>query len=271
MRGSSTVGVSPAICHNAVMDRLFEFLDLLADAAQRVVAPAQDVALRYDNKASIGLDPVTQFDRDIETALRALIADAFPDDAICGEEFGWTSQGARRTWSIDPIDGTRAFICGLPSWATLVGVIEDATHVAGLINLPVLGERLIATGGVTRRNGVTVASSGCRELASARLSTTDPFLFDGTEADAFERIRCATLVTRYGLDALAYARVATGDLDLVIESGLKRYDLDALVAVVRGAGGTIGDWDGGEDWDGGRIVAAASQTLYDEAVALLAA
>lgn len=253
------------------MGSLFEFLDQLADAAQRVVAPSQDVAIRYDNKASVGLDPVTRFDRDIETALRALIAGAFPDDAICGEEYGWTSQGARRTWSIDPIDGTRAFICGLPSWATLVGVIEDGLHVAGLINLPVLGERLIATNRETRRNGIIVASSGCRDVTSARLSTTDPFLFDGAEADAFERVRRAALVTRYGLDALAYARVATGDLDLVIESGLKRYDLDALVAVVRGAGGTIGDWDGGEDWNRGRIVAAANQALYEETVALLAA
>ena len=103
------------------------------------------------------------------------------------------------------------------------------------------------------------------------MSTTDPFLFEGPEIDLFERIRRATLVARYGLDAMAYARVATGDLDLVIESGLKRHDLDALVAVVRGAGGVIGDWDGGHDWDGGRIVAAASQPLYDEAVALLLA
>ncbi|MBA3668303.1 MAG: histidinol-phosphatase [Sphingomonas sp.] len=253
------------------MDRISEFLGQLAQAARRVITQSRDEDFSYHNKATVGLDPVTQIDQDIETALRALISDAFPDDAIRGEEYGWTSEGARRTWSIDPIDGTRAFICGLPSWATLVGVIEDGDHVAGLIDLPVLGERLIATEGKTRRSGAPAAASGCRDLGSARLATTDPFLFEGPEIEAFDRIRRATLVARYGLDALAYARVATGDLDLVIESGLKRHDLDALVAVVRGAGGAIGDWDGGEDWDGGRIIAAASLPLYEEAVALLSA
>lgn len=248
-----------------------EFFDHLADAARLVVARLQDSGRRYENKLATGFDPVTQVDREIEQALRALISDAFPADAIRGEEYGWKSRGARRTWSLDPIDGTRAFICGLPSWATLVGVVEDEDHVAGMIDLPMLGERLIAIDGQTRRNGQRVATSDCRSLAAARLSTTDPFLFEGAERGAFERIRQATLVTRYGLDALAYARVATGDLDLVVESGLQRHDLDALVAVVRGAGGAIGDWAGGEDWDSGRIVAAASRPLYDEAAALLSA
>ena len=253
------------------MDPIAHLLVQLADAARAVVASSAGGAGGYDNKAAVGLDPVTQADRDIETALRGLIAAAFPGDGIRGEEFAPTLDDARRIWSIDPIDGTRAFICGLPSWAVLVGVIEDGAHVAGLIDLPMLGERLIAVGGETRRNGARVTASGCAALSLARLSTTDPYLFDGAERDLFERVRAATLVTRFGLDALAFARVATGDLDLVIESGLKRHDLDALVAVVRGAGGTIGDWGGGEDWDRGRIIAAASRSLYDEAVASLSA
>ena len=254
-----------------MMDSVAEFLGQLVDTARQVVARSRAADRLYENKADVGLDPVTQVDRDIEIALRALIADAFPEDSIRGEEFGWTAQGARRTWSIDPIDGTRAFICGLPSWATLVGVVQDGAHVAGLIDLPMLGETLVASQGATLRNGAPVTTSGCLNLASARLSTTDPYLFEATERGQFERIRRATLVTRYGLDALAYARVATGDIDLVIESGLKRHDLDALVAVVCGAGGAIGDWDGGQDWDGGRIIAAASAALYAETVALLSA
>ena len=246
------------------------FFDTLAIAARQVVADEGDRRTPYESKIADGFDPVTEMDRGIERALRALIGEAFPDDSIRGEEFGWSGEGGRRCWSLDPIDGTRAFICGLPSWSTLVGVIDGEAHVAGMIDLPMLDERLIATGGTTLRNGRLVATSGCETLAKARLSTTDPFLFEGKEAAAFDRVRRAALVTRYGLDALAYARVATGDLDLVIESGLKRYDLDALVAVVRGAGGAIGDWDGGSDWDGGRIVAASSAALYAEAVALLA-
>ena len=122
----------------------------------------------------------------------------------------------------------------------LVGVIEDGEHVAGMIDLPTLDERLIAINGTTLRNGVVSRTSGCRDLRSARLSTTDPNLFASDEFDDFERLRRATLVARFGLDAMAYARVATGGLDLVMESGLKRFDLDALVAVVRGAGGAIG-------------------------------
>ena len=252
-----------------MIDRIAAMFEELAVAARGIVAQAVD--RRYDNKAAVGLDPVTQVDRDIEAALRTLIGREFPDDAITGEEFGDTNAGAPRRWSIDPIDGTRAFICGLPSWAVLVGVIEDGVHVAGLIDLPVLSETLIATDSTTRRNGEPVKTSRCATIGAARMATTDPYLFDGAERDLFERVRAASLVARYGLDALAYARVATGDIDLVIESGLKRHDLDALIAVVRGSGGTIGDWGGGDDWDGGRIIAAASATLYAETVALLSA
>lgn len=180
-------------------------------------------------------------------------------------------EDASLRWSLDPVDGTRALLCGLPSWAILVGLIEDGRHVAGMIDLPWLNETLIGHAGVTRRNGHVVRTSGCTSVADARLATTDPTLFDAAEGPAFERVRLAARVTRYGLDALAYARIATGDIDLVIESGLKCHDYDAHVAVVRGAGGVIGNWAGGADLAGGDVVAAASQALYDEAVALLAA
>ena len=248
-----------------------QFLDRLGDAARAALAGMGAAPPPVENKLDAGFDPVTEADRSIEQALRTLIAESFPEDAIRGEEFGWTLEGAARTWSVDPIDGTRAFICGLPSWTTLVGVIDGDDHVAGMIDLPMLGERLVAIDGQTWRNGAACTTSGCVSLAAARMATTDPFLFEGAEFALFERVREATLVARYGLDAMGYARVATGGIDLVIESGLKRYDLDALVAVVRGAGGAIGDWAGGEDWDGGRIIAAASRPLYEETVALLAA
>lgn len=252
------------------MDITRAFFDYLGEIPRQHLKGASVGAAGYSNKRDGGFDPVTDFDRAIERDLRAAILDRFPNDGIRGEEFGWTAPDAARIWSIDPIDGTRAFICGLPSWATLIGVVAGDDHVAGMIDLPMLGERLVAIGGQTLLNGAPTASSACAALATARLSTTDPFLFEGREAAQFGRLRAATMVTRYGLDAMAYARVATGDIDIVIESGLERHDLDALVAVVRGAGGAIGDWDGGEDWDGGRIIAAAGRGLYDEAVALLA-
>ena len=249
------------------MDRVF--FSELATVARAAIAAEIARGLVADNKASAGFDPVTAADRAAELALRALIEATFPEHGIWGEEFGLVRGDAAVRWSLDPVDGTRALICGLPSWAILVGLIEDGRHVAGMIDLPALDEMLIGHGGETRRNGVPVRTSRCDAIGEARLSTTDPYLFD--DPAPFERIRLAARVTRFGLDALAYARVATGDIDLVIESGLKAHDYDALVAVVRGAGGTIGNWSGGDDLSGGDVVAAASRALYDQAVALLAA
>ena len=246
------------------------FFDALSDAARAAIRAELAAGLHPTSKDADGFDPVTEADRAAERALRGLIEQAFPDHGIWGEEFGLTRGAASIRWSLDPVDGTRALVCGLPSWAVLVGLIADRVHVAGMIDLPALDERLIAVGGVTLRNGTAVATSACRSIADARWSTTDPFLFDAAEADAVARVRAAARVARYGLDAMAYARVATGDLDLVIESQLMPHDLDALVAVVRGAGGTLGDWDGGADFSRGRVIAAATPQLYDEAVALLA-
>lgn len=243
------------------------FLDLSELARRKFAALRRP--LSFSDKGIETFDPVTALDRDIEQALRAFLLARFPDDGVWGEEDGWSNPESARYWSLDPVDGTRALICGLPSWCVLVGLVDEGRHVAGMVDCPSLDERLLAVGGGTTLNGLPVSTSGCSALARARLATTDPFLFEGEEAAAFGAVREAVLLTRYGLDALAYARLATGDVDLVIENGLKRHDLDALVPVVRGAGGHIGDWSGGEDWDGGRIVAAASRALYDEAVAIL--
>jgi len=251
------------------MDRAF--FAHLSKVARAAIAVERARGLVADNKAGSGFDPVTAADRAGERALSEAIAARYPDHAISGEEYGVVRGGAAIRWSLDPVDGTRALLCGLPSWAILVGLLDEGRHVAGMIDLPALDETLLGLDGETFRNGVAVRTSGCISLAEARLSTTDPNLFGVGEAEAFERLRRAARVTRFGLDSLGYARVATGDLDLVVESGLKPHDVDALVAVVRGAGGTIGDWRGGEDLGGGAIVAAASRALYDEAVALLAA
>ncbi|NJC04269.1 myo-inositol-1(or 4)-monophosphatase [Sphingomonas kaistensis] len=223
-----------------------------------------------DNKAGAGgFDPVTELDRGAERALRAAIEAAFPEDGIEGEEYGLVRPEARRRWLLDPVDGTRALICGLPSWTTLVALLEDGDPVAGFIDAPALGELMIGLPGSTTLNGEAARVSGCLRLAEARLSSTDPYLFEGQEADAFERVRRAARLTRFGYDALAYARLAAGHLDLVIENKLHRHDWAALVPVVRGAGGVIGDWQGGSDFEPGSVVAAATPALFEQAVALL--
>ena len=242
----------------------------LSQVARAAIADALAAGLNPESKDPGGFDPVTEADCAAEQAMRRAIEWKFPDHGIWGEEYGLTRGDARVRWSLDPVDGTRALVCGLPSWAVLVGLLDQGRHVAGMIDLPAIGERLVAVDGQTLRNGAAVAASGCRTVAEARWSTTDPFLFDGAEAEAVARVRHAARVARYGLDAMAYARLATGDIDLVIENKLMPHDLDALVAVVRGAGGHFGDWEGGEDFAGGRVIAAATRELYDEAMALLA-
>jgi histidinol phosphatase-like enzyme (inositol monophosphatase family) len=247
------------------MSNLRAFLHHLSDTARAVTLGA--AVPRADNKAEEGAyDPVTELDRATEIALRAAIEQRFPNDGIEGEEFGLTRPDARRQWVLDPIDGTRALICGLPSWTTLVGLAEEGSVVAGFIDAPVLGELAVGLPGESRLGEQTLRTSECTLLSEARLATTDPFLFDDTERAGFERLRTAARVTRYGLDALAYARLAAGHIDLVAETGLKRHDWHALVPVVRGAGGVIGNWRGGEDLSNGDVLAAATPALFEQAV-----
>lgn len=254
------------------MSDLLPFFRELSAAARTVTLGA--AVPSAENKAAGGAyDPVTHLDRAAEVALRALIEERFPDDAIEGEEFGLTRGDAARRWSLDPIDGTRALICGLPSWTTLAALLESGEPVAGMIDAPVLNELAVGVPGravlLTSGEERTLQVSNCGELAEARLATTDPFLFSEEEYAGFGRLRRSVPVTRYGLDALAYARLAAGSLDLVAESGLKPHDFNALVPVVRGAGGIIGNWRGGDDLSGGDVLAAATPQLFEQALKLL--
>jgi myo-inositol-1(or 4)-monophosphatase len=247
---------------------LLPFLHHLSETAREVTLGAPVPVA--DNKAGEGgYDPVTELDRAAERALRAAIEEAHPEDGIEGEEYGLVRPAAARRWLLDPIDGTRALICGLPSWTTLVALLVDEEPVAGFIDAPALGELMIGEANGTMLNDRPVRVSTCGLLADARLSTTDPYLFAGGEAEAFARVRRSVRLTRYGYDALAYARLAAGHLDLVVESGLKRHDWAALVPVVRGAGGRIGNWHGGDDLADGAVVAAATPRLFDQTIGLL--
>lgn len=245
------------------------FAGELADAARAVTLNAARAA--EDKNAGGVFDPVTEADKGAERAMRALIEARYPEHGISGEEYGITNPGAPLYWSLDPIDGTRSFICGLPTWTTLIGLVEDGVPVVGLIDVPVLGERYLGYGEIGRQGTEVLRTSGCAVLGEARLATTDPYLFEGAEAEAFERVRRAARVARYGQDAYAYARLAGGGIDLVVESRLQPHDIHALVPVVRGAGGVIGDWEGGSDFGKGRVVAAATQALYDQTIETLGA
>src|SRR5437868_11199376 len=239
--------------------RLAAFASSLADAARTVTLGESDRKAEH-KRGSTGYDPVTAADRDAERVIRGLIERAHPEHGIAGEELGAKAGAGRYVWSIDPIDGTRAFICGLPSWTTLIALLDEGEPVLGLIDVPALDERYLGFAGAPG-----LQASDCRNLGEARLSTTDPYLFAGVEADGFERLRRAARVTRFGLDAYAYARLAAGSIDLVAESGLKPHDYSALIPVVRAAGGVIGNWHGEDDFADGQVLAAATRELFDEA------
>ena len=251
---------------------MLAFFRHLSAAARSVTVGA--AVPEADNKDGAGgYDPVTALDRAAEQALRAAIEARFPDDGIEGEEFGLTRGDAGRRWCLDPIDGTRALICGLPNWTTLVALLDDGQPVAGMIDAPVLDELVVAIDGKTSLVSASglqpLRASACQVLGEARLSTTDPFLFSAIDLAGFDRLRRSVRVTRYGLDALAYARLGAGSIDLVAETGLKPHDYNALVPIVRGAGGVIGNWNGGDDLSGGDVLAAATPALFDQALEML--
>jgi histidinol phosphatase-like enzyme (inositol monophosphatase family) len=254
-------------------------LHQLADACGPAIVP-HFRAVAATNKAHGGAyDPVTAADLASETAMRAVLARLRPDDGIVGEEYGVSSGTSGLTWVLDPIDGTRAFVAGTTTWGVLIGVLADGVPVASAIVQPWVNERWVAVDGVTTWTGPT-GSHRVQANANANrddfiAATTDTNLFDTRGSAGFEAIRQRAKITRYGLDCMAYAYLASGGISLVIESGLKSYDVAALIPVVQGAGGIITDWDGApilplsSDWDGS-VIAAATPDLHALALEALA-
>lgn len=253
---------------------LIEFAHRLADAARAETLERWAAGCHASNKSGDGeFDPVTDADREAERSMRRLIEAEFPDHGISGEEFGERPADSPYTWSLDPVDGTRSFICGLPTWVTLIGLLKDGHPVLGLIDAPCLDERYLACDGngvlVRRKEKTPLGASGCSLLSEARLSTTDPYLFAGEQREAFERVKEKARTTRFGHDGYGYARLAAGSIDLVIEKGLKPHDYNALLPVVRSAGGVIADWSGGQAFENGEVIAAATPALFDQAAGMM--
>ncbi|MDZ4762489.1 MAG: histidinol-phosphatase [Alphaproteobacteria bacterium] len=246
----------------------------LADAARASALPNfRSAASIAENKAASGYDPVTEADRAAERAMRDILTAERPDDGIEGEEYGSSPGTSGLTWHLDPIDGTRAFIAGLPSWTVLIGLVEEGRPTLGVIDQPWLDERYIGSGGEAwldcRGARTPLRVRVCEKLTDAILSTTDYFILTPPERGAFEHLRTAARLTRYGLDAYAYARLAAGTIDMVAETGLQSHDVAALIPVIEGAGGVVTDWRGDVAKLGGQIVAAANRKILDEALVSL--
>ncbi|WP_375465745.1 histidinol-phosphatase [uncultured Methylobacterium sp.] len=255
---------------------LGRFMDDLADASGRAILPFFRAQFALDDKArgAAPFDPVTEADRAAELVLRKMIRETFPAHGILGEEFGSERMDAEYVWVLDPIDGTRSFISGLPTWGTLVGLTRNGGAVRGLMHQPYLGERFSGDGRSARLRGPrgerTLRTRRCASLAAAMLATTDPRLFsEGDEAERFRAVEAQVRMSRYGTDCYAYCMLAAGQIDLVIEAGLKPYDIVALIPIVEGAGGTITGWDGGPATAGGRVVAAGDPRLHAAALEVL--
>jgi myo-inositol-1(or 4)-monophosphatase len=250
------------------------FMHELADAARGETMPRWTATIAADDKSGgTSFDPVTEADREAERVMRSLIEARFPTHGIAGEEFPDKLAASAYTWSLDPIDGTRSFICGLPTWVTLIALLENGLPRLGSIDAPRLDERYLGDCEtallITSDGQSALAASRCERLSEARFSTTDPFLFKGSEAHPFARLKERVRTTRYGHDGYAYARLAAGSLDLIVESGLKPHDYNALIPVVRGSGGVIGNWMGEDDFTEGKVVAASTLALFEEAIELL--
>lgn len=250
-----------------------ELMRRLAAAAAAETLPRFRRGGAVANKLEGGFDPVTEADREAERVIRAILRATFPEHGILGEEWGGENLDSRHVWIIDPIDGTRAFISGLPLWGTLVGLTDRGDAVAGMMSQPFTGELFYALGQGAHYEGPGGArplrARQTTSLSDATLCTTTPMLFEGAARGAYDALEAQVRLARYGTDCYAYCMLAAGNIDLVVETGLQTYDVAALVPVVEQAGGVMTDWEGGPAEPGGSVIAAATPTLHRAALDLL--
>ncbi len=255
------------------------FVAELATVAGEAIMPFFRTAVRAHDKGSVGsFDPVTEADRAAETAMRHRILTTFPAHGIVGEEFDDHQPDAEYVWVLDPIDGTKSFISGFPTWGTLVALEHAGTPVYGTMHQPFTRERFFGDGARATWSGLNSHGTSishnlrcrtCPALSEATVMTTSPFLLGERERAGFGRVAERTRLCRFGGDCYSYCMLAAGHVDLVIESGLKPYDIAALIPIVQGAGGVVTTWEGGDAARGGAVIAAGDRRVHEAAMALL--
>ena len=252
---------------------LTAFFNELCDLAQTQTLSRFRQSLDISNKLSEGFDPVTEADRAAEKIISNHILERFPDHGILGEEYGAINPDADYQWIIDPIDGTKAFISGLPTWGTLIGLYKMGKPFAGIMHQPFTGERYICSGetSVLYHNGeaIILQTSKTQNISDVIIMTTSPALFSKDEFEKYKLVESACKLPRYGTDCYAYCLLAAGHIDLVIEAGLNAYDIAALIPIVEQAGGLFTNWQGGSPAQGGQVVVAANAGLHSQALKIL--
>jgi myo-inositol-1(or 4)-monophosphatase len=250
------------------------FVGDLATISGEAIRPFFRTAIGVEDKSRGGtFDPVTAADRAAELAMRTMIRQQFPTHGIIGEEFGSERTDAEFVWILDPIDGTKSFISGMPAWGTLIALTRLGKPVFGMVHQPFIGERFSGDGTAAAYRGPAgsrvLQVRSCPALEGAVLYTTSPRLMNAADRAAFARVEDVARLSRYGGDCYAYCMLAAGFVDLVIETGLKAYDVAALIPVICGAGGVITTWEGNGAEAGGRIVAAGDRRAHEAAMELL--
>ena len=250
------------------------FVDQLAAVAGETIRPFFRTALGIENKSLTGgFDPVTAADRAAETAMRTLIKRSFPEHGILGEEFAAERPDAEYVWVLDPIDGTKSFICGMPVWGTLIALTRRGAPIYGMMYQPFTREHFSGDGSAASYRGPAgdraLRARPCAELADAVLLTTSPLLMRDVDRKSFGRVEKAVRLSRYGGDCYAYCMVAAGHADLIIETELKPYDVLPLIPIIEGAGGIITTWDNGPAHAGGRVIAAGDKRVHAQALQVL--
>ena len=267
------------LTHDRIQSLEDFILRLNAEAAQ-VILPLFRADHGLENKADHGaFDPVTAADKGAEAAIRQLISKTFPDHGVIGEEYGQDRPDAEFVWVLDPVDGTRAFVAGLPVWTTLIGLRYQGAPVLGLIGQAYLDEAFVGSKALGSRlirgeTSLPLSVRACPQLSDAVIATTDPGLFDAHEAAAWSDVRAKSRLARFGCDAYAYAMVALGKMDLILETGLKTWDIEAAIPVIEGAGGIVSDWHGrpitaNPALAGGQMAIGGDQACLEQALACL--
>ncbi len=249
------------------------FVDQLASASGDTILPFFRTALAIENKQTSGFDPVTAADRAAENAMRALIRKHFPAHGILGEEYGTEHADAEYVWVLDPIDGTKSFIAGMVAWGTLIGLMRFGEPVFGMMHQPFTRERFFGDGGAARYRGPAgnrdLRVRPCEALADAVMFTTSPLLMNEADRARFRRVEDGVKLSRYGGDCYAFCMLAAGQIDLVIETELKPYDIVPLIPIITGAGGVVTTWENTPAQAGGRIVVAGDRRVHRAALEML--
>lgn len=271
------IATAEALAEAARRETLRHFRTPGGIGAENKLAEAQPET-QPETRAAAPFDPVTVADRAAEAAMRAVLAERRPQDGIWGEEYGVVRGRSGLTWVLDPIDGTRGYLSGTPTWGVLIALSLEGAEgpgapLFGVIDQPYIGERFLGgfgraeVSGPLGRAGLGVRPP--RPLGEAILFTTFPEVGSAEEGAAFARLARQVRLTRYGTDCYAYALLAAGQIDLVVEAGLQPYDVAAPIAVIEAAGGIVTDWQGRPAQGGGRVLAAANAALHAQAMAVL--